>query len=122
MLGTLIITTPHSAGMPLLFGAALWSVLVSSVPPVTGEGNDEGSSPPISCNIYLAESTIPNAGLGIFTAVELNEGDTVGHGDVCLPIIDFSYHQGVLSPFEAYTWAGEHMYVSVWSQTKDNTV
>lgn len=41
-----------------------------------------------SCRLYLAESTIPGAGLGIFTAVEQQVGDTVGEGDICIPLID----------------------------------
>jgi hypothetical protein len=46
------------------------------------------SHPPLQCDLYMAESTIPNAGLGIFTGVDRNEGDTVGDGDLCLPLID----------------------------------
>jgi hypothetical protein len=46
------------------------------------------SNPPLHCDLYIAESTIPNAGLGIFTGVGKKEGDTVGNGDLCLPLID----------------------------------
>jgi hypothetical protein len=53
--------------------------------------DDESSSsshPPLHCDLYIAESTIPNAGLGIFTGVGRKEGESVGNGDLCLPLID----------------------------------
>lgn len=34
------------------------------------------------CSLYLAPSTIPNAGLGIFTTKPLEAGTVVGNGDV----------------------------------------
>jgi hypothetical protein len=43
----------------------------------------------------LALSTIPNAGLGVFTTRPLQEGDTVGTpGDVCISILDLKWHMG----------------------------
>ena len=39
------------------------------------------------CGLYMAESTIPGAGLGIFTAAEKHPGDAVGYGDVCIPVV-----------------------------------
>eukprot|EP00980_Cylindrotheca_fusiformis_P003665 scaffold818_cov136-Cylindrotheca_fusiformis.AAC.31 len=64
----------------------------------------------IRCDLYLAESTIPNAGLGIFSAVELNPGDSVGDGDVCIPILDLNnHHSDPFNPFTDYVWAGEVM-------------
>jgi hypothetical protein len=40
------------------------------------------------CGLYLAESTIPGAGVGIFSAVEKRPGDAIGSGDVCIPNIE----------------------------------
>lgn len=40
------------------------------------------------CALWLSESTIPGAGIGIFSAVEKHKGDTIAHGDICLPFID----------------------------------
>lgn len=69
-----------------------------------------GIAAAIECDIYMAESTIPNAGLGIFSAIERNPGDTVGYGDICIPILDLSnYHKQVWNPFNDYVWAGEVM-------------
>ena len=49
------------------------------------ENNDEQ---PLECGLYLAESTLPGAGLGVFTGVEKAEGESVSEGDVCIPFID----------------------------------
>jgi hypothetical protein len=43
------------------------------------------------CTVYMAPSTIPGAGLGIYTGIERKSGDTVGDGDVILPISDHWY-------------------------------
>jgi hypothetical protein len=40
------------------------------------------------CALYLAESTIPGAGMGIFTAEAKAKGDTISRGDLCIPFID----------------------------------
>ena len=65
------------------------------------------------CELYMAQSTIPNAGLGIFTAVERNPGEKVGEGDVCIPIIELDGHnpktKEEFNPFNDYVWAGEVM-------------
>jgi hypothetical protein len=62
------------------------------------------------CEVYLANSTIPNAGLGIFSAIELNPGDIVGEGDVCIPITQlYEHHKDPHNPFKDYVWAGEVM-------------
>jgi hypothetical protein len=49
------------------------------------------------CDVYMAPSTIPGAGLGIFTGRALQPGDFVtgdveGGGDVLIPVIDVKYH------------------------------
>lgn len=36
----------------------------------------------LQCDLYLAPSTIPGAGLGIFSGVPKEIGDTVGNGDI----------------------------------------
>ncbi|CAJ1933583.1 unnamed protein product [Cylindrotheca closterium] len=64
----------------------------------------------IQCNVFLAESTIPNAGLGIFSGVELNPGDPVGNGDVCIPIFNVEkHHEEPSDAINDYVWAGEVM-------------
>ena len=70
---------------------------------------------PLECEMYLAESTIPNAGLGIFTAKERRVGDAVGSGDVCFPLLELDIHntqdpsESFFNPFVDYVWDGEVM-------------
>ena len=75
------------------------------------QAKDDGGSEGSGCGLYIGESTIPNAGLGIFTAIAKEEGDTVGNGDVCIPLLDMSWHNGddFFNPFADYVWAGEVM-------------
>jgi hypothetical protein len=59
--------------------------------------SDEYESPnqqpqPQQCTLYMAQSTIPHAGLGIFTGIERAPGENVGSGDVLIPVIDLWYH------------------------------
>mmetsp|Transcript_27705 Transcript_27705/g.67436 ORF Transcript_27705/g.67436 Transcript_27705/m.67436 type:complete len:101 (+) Transcript_27705:191-493(+) len=44
----------------------------------------------IKCDLFMAESTIPIAGLGVFSVIERNPGDIVGYGDRCIPILDLN--------------------------------
>jgi hypothetical protein len=63
-----------------------------------------------SCELFMAASTIPGAGLGIFTAKDLEEGDYVGNGDVAIPLVEVPWHQGLtfdyFDPFADYVWDG----------------
>ena len=63
----------------------------------------------LDCGLYIAPSTIPNAGLGIFTAVSRQEDDIVGYGDPVLPVIDLPFHNGkatgeFFNIFRDYVW------------------
>ena len=64
----------------------------------------------ITCELYLAESTIPNAGLGIFTTVQKQVGDSVTNGEPIVPVIDIDLHQGDFDTFHNpsydYVWHG----------------
>ena len=57
---------------------------------------------PVQCGLYLAPSTIPGAGLGIFTGVERNEGDSLGDGDLLLPIADVWWHLQASKDYNNY--------------------
>jgi hypothetical protein len=48
----------------------------------------DASSDTLECGLYLAESTIPHAGLGIFAGHDYRIGQDIGNGDVCIPFID----------------------------------
>jgi hypothetical protein len=45
------------------------------------------SSPLHECELFVADSTIPNSGSGIFSAVDKKPGDTIGDGDLAFPIL-----------------------------------
>lgn len=42
------------------------------------------------CKLYLAESSIPDSGIGIYTAVDLKEGELLGEGEIAVPLVNFS--------------------------------
>lgn len=74
------------------------------------------------CGLYLAASTIPGAGLGIFNGPSPKKTyDAVGSGDVCLGAIDVKKHQGehVFNPFKAYYWSGQTMGMTRESASTD---
>lgn len=63
-----------------------------------------------SCGLYLAQSTIPEAGLGVFTGISRNPGDVISPGDVCIPLLDPEiHHNDLFNPFEDFVWMGEDM-------------
>lgn len=62
------------------------------------------------CELYIANSTIPNAGLGIFSAIERKVGEPIGESDICIPIMELDWHhKNTYNPFGDYVWAGEVM-------------
>ena len=54
----------------------------------------DGAESSLECDLYIAESTLPKAGLGLFTGSAKSVGDTVGSGDVCLPLFNLDAHNG----------------------------
>lgn len=72
----------------------------------------EGSSPDstgFQCGLYLAESTVPDAGLGVFNGHHAKKvGDPLDRGDICIPLIDLFQHHGkkTQNPFKDYYWNG----------------
>jgi len=45
---------------------------------------------PTQCQLYLAVSSIPNAGIGVYTSVSFKKGDRIGEHDLMIPIIQNS--------------------------------
>jgi hypothetical protein len=70
--------------------SAVVAVSSSSLPP------SSSSSSSSTCGWYLAESTIPGAGLGAFAGREYQRMDIVGdvQGEQVIPIVDLHFHQG----------------------------
>jgi hypothetical protein len=68
----------------------------------------------MECGIYLAPSTIPGAGMGMFVGDQhLVVNDTVTRGDIVFPIIELKFHAGAGNNknvdflWDEYTWAPE---------------
>jgi hypothetical protein len=60
------------------------------------------SSTDLECELFIAPSTIPRAGYGVFSATEKKPGDTIGNGDVAFVLVDFAWSIGKKhrNPFE----------------------
>lgn len=53
------------------------------------------------CRVYMAESTIPNSGMGIYTATDLPERGLVGSAEIVIPI---TFPRHVKSLWKAWTY------------------
>lgn len=70
---------------------------------VGGTLSEKGAHHPSSnnkeCGIYLAQSTIPNAGLGMFAGKDYRKNSKVTDGDIIVPLIEVDWnndHDGTL--------------------------
>jgi hypothetical protein len=73
---------------------------------------NEDNDGDIACELYLAKSTIENAGLGVFTTISRKPGEHVSDGDVCIPLKDLEWQFGgdpkaFVNPFADYVWFGD---------------
>jgi hypothetical protein len=61
----------------------------------------------LECKVYLATSTIPSAGMGLYTAVDLHENDQVGASEIVIPIT-FPRHKWALwKVWFNYVWTSD---------------
>ena len=100
--GNMLATNKHST----------WSITVTAVTLLlshtTTLATDDNNSN--QCLLYLAESTIPNAGLGMFTGVPVEEGHLLGRvGDAAFATVDQDWHMspqtGMISKSDGgYHW------------------
>ncbi|CAB9497784.1 Guanylate cyclase [Seminavis robusta] len=61
------------------------------------------------CSLYLAPSTIPGAGLGMFSSVHRAVGEPMGTGEVIVPLVELHFYSGqadLFNPFSDYYWRG----------------
>ena len=61
------------------------------------------------CTLYIAESTIPNAGLGIFTTKPYNVNQPIGNPDLCLPYVLSDWKYSFTLSMDDYAWQGHAM-------------
>jgi hypothetical protein len=71
---------------PSVVSVSLLSIVVLAL-----EGS---SSPELECELFIAESTIPHAGYGVFSAIELKPNDMIGNGDVAFALLDLHWPAG----------------------------
>ncbi len=59
------------------------------------------------CGAWLALSTIPGAGLGVFAGKDYAIGDAIGgSGDIVIPVVDMAIHQpGLLKDEWTFLWS-----------------
>jgi hypothetical protein len=89
------------------------------------ENEDSGSVPPPSaCKLYVAPSTLPNAGMGIFTSVKLKKEEVIDNGDVIIPLIDLEYYQeyeDTFNLFLPYLWESTCFGMQLEAQSPHST-
>ena len=79
-------------------------------------------TPENACTVYMAKSTIPGAGLGIFSGVDRQPGEIIGNGDVMIPVPDIWLHLRALgdefenrddyfhiNPLADFVWLGTEL-------------
>ena len=70
---------------------------------------DSSNSLP-TCDLYMAESTIPNSGIGMFSTKPIQAEELVGNGDKCIMLLDIHNHNqdedddGYPDMTEDYVW------------------
>lgn len=73
--------------------------------------NSSSAAAAAACTLFLAPSTIPDAGLGVYTAQPLQRGERIVSADPVIPILDLEWHNGWFdfaspNPFRNYVWSG----------------
>ena len=56
------------------------------------------------CGLYLAPSTIPGAGLGLFAGIDFATGEEVTPGDAMVPIRDIDWHNSARESTKYFLW------------------
>ena len=66
----------------------------------------------LTCGVWLAKSTIPDAGVGMFAGKDFAKNeDLLPAGDVVIPVVDMAIHQSGHGDFlwDEYTWDGKEL-------------
>jgi hypothetical protein len=77
-----------------------WSIPDSTTTNAFSSSSASSTSTSV-CSLYWAPSTLPQAGMGVFTGISRKLGDpitqNVGFGDVAIPLMDLSRHLSIIS-------------------------
>ena len=97
----------------LLWSLVVWcgcSILVV-VAATTLDEESSTSSSSIECGVYLAPSTIPHAGMGMFAGKDYASGSSVTYGDLVIPLEEITWHNGNDGSlnwlWDEYVWSKE---------------
>lgn len=74
---------------------------VSNTAPISSSSS---AAPRLECGIWLAPSSLPNTGLGMYAGTNYSMGDFFQKplGEIAIPVVDISWHN--LDPNFAYLW------------------
>ena len=61
---------------------------------VASERQESSTTTSTTCDLWLAPSTIPGAGFGLYTGVDRAAGQDVTPGDASIPIVDLEWNNG----------------------------
>ena len=98
------------------------SSLSPSSPSEKTKVRDKNETTQSVCSTYLAPSTIPGAGLGVFSSRAYTKGDQVTHGDLVVPLWDMELHHDWSEDiflWDEYTWA-PHIFPTMQLQEAQN--
>jgi hypothetical protein len=87
------------AGLILSSGIVVFGSKQDSLPRSAKHHTNTGisstsSSSSSSCGVYLAESTIPHAGLGMYAGKDFEEKEEITAGDIIIPLIEIDWNNG----------------------------
>jgi hypothetical protein len=81
---------------------------------------------PQKCTLYLAESSIPDAGLGLYTSIPLPKHSPVGHSEIGIAIHDLFHHhpdaQVSTDLYKNYVWGSNHISYGAFEATKSSVM
>jgi len=87
---------PRSVSQTLIISAVLLrnksvaaSVSLNPEQEVEPNGRKAGQTP---CGIYIAESSIPGSGIGLYAGVSYSKGNLIGSPDVAIQVVDRWFH------------------------------
>ena len=96
----LIIGSNVSQALRFYFGVQTTTRLIRSS---SDHQHDEEES---TCGVYIAESSIPNAGMGVYSGANVSRNSGIEPADIMIPVGYNSYHEsGVM--INDYTWDDE---------------